>query len=562
MSAPAALLNIRKDAFQPVLGAGDGRIPFIRLLVWLSAAGGSMLFYPQQNAWPVACIAAALTLPSLLALRHPFWQRILALAGLAVDVVAASLLILRTGGFSSPFAALYFVTTGEALVLFSARGAVLAALAASALGLANLHPGVDARAAAGYGLASGLLLLASVLLGAAGRNPGLRPATVLRPRTVEEVERQLALLAEDHHRLKATYRETAAIARAQKGQIADLTLVRDALTSAWTAPTAEEGMGRLLRAAASAVDAPWAALWLSAGDEPLLCLWAHKGPVAASLLWNPIRLDDGTPPSALRSECEQRLSLAAPRSCVPKDGAGEGSDAGQDGPVAVHSLLLRTPERILGILAVARPSPFQNEDAARAEWLAGHLVPAISGLLAAHRLELQTRRAEGCRMVCEALASCRSLGEWCSALATAARSMTGAQHVTVFAVDTLSGRLVPRASLGGVVNPADHLDLGIGTGVSGWVATRQRRILVPDLAAQKDLAGLNLVPPSVRSFLAVPVVYGGVAVGAVSVAHEQPHAFGAADAEALERAAQIAAPVVARFCGLTLAAHLPGPSSI
>ncbi|MGC8668508.1 MAG: GAF domain-containing protein [Chthonomonadales bacterium] len=553
-----ALQDVHDDALRPASGAADVRIPSIRLSVWIAASVGAYFFYPRTGAWPIAFAAACLTLPAFLATRRPALWRPLAIVGLAADLAAASLLVLLTGGFASPYAALYFVTTGEALVLFSTRGAVLAAIAASALGLVNLHAGVDVRAAVGYGLASGLLLLAAVLLGAHGRGAGGRAGTVLQPRTTEEVERQLSLLVEEHHRLKAVFRETAALARNQKSQIADLTLVRDALAGTLAAATAEEGMEHLLRVATSELNAPCAALWLADEGEPLLWLRRWKGDLAASLLHPPIRLDAYLSASAVRGICEERLASAAPRSPVPRGSSRDEAGASKDIPVCAHGLLLRKPQRVLGVVAVARTAPFGDDELARAAWLAEELAPAAYALVDRENTQRRLRYAEGTRLAWDAVSSCRDLGELCRALVEVASGMVQAQQATLFVLDALSGRLVPRASLGGVTNPVDHLDLGIGSGVSGWVASQRRRVLVPDLAAQKDLAGLNLVPSSVRSFLSVPMVHAGAAVGAISVAHEQPWAFRPADAQALEAIAEGAAPFVAQLCRLprtTLAAR-------
>ena len=543
-------LDIREQALTPIVRRADMRVPVIRLVVWVATAGSAALFYAQTQGWIVACAAVLLTLPVFLGARYPALVRPLELAGLAVDLAAASTLIFLTGGFASPYAALYFVTTGEALVLYGTRGAVLAALVASALGLANLHAGVDARAAAGYGLASGLLVLAAVLLGTAGKGIERRQGTVLPPRTAEDLEQQLSLLAEEHHKLKAVFRETASLARSQKAQLADLAFARDVLARALTAPSAEDGLDAVLRMVASALDAPCAALWLRDDDDPMFRLRALKGPVAVALLQKPIRVDADMPASSVRATCEERLAAAAPRAPGGESATRGQGDGGADAQIYVHGLVLRSPHRLLGILALARPDPFREEDAARASWLAEELVPAVHGLLTMEGMHRRLRYATGALQAWEAAASCSSLGELCTAFVEAACKMVQAQQATLFVLDAPSGRLIPRASTGSVVNPADHVDLGMGSGVSGWVAGRQRRILVPDLAAQGELANLNLVPPSVRSFASVPVTQGGIAVGAISVGHDQPYAFRDPDVDALERMAACAASAIMEMGGI------------
>ncbi|MGC9398775.1 MAG: PAS domain S-box protein [Anaerolineae bacterium] len=121
----------------------------------------------------------------------------------------------------------------------------------------------------------------------------------------------------------------------------------------------------------------------------------------------------------------------------------------------------------------------------------------------------------------------------------------GYHHVGLFLLDQEQRSLHLHSKAGGIQEffAADHR-LQVGQGIVGWVAERQQRLLVNDVAA--DERYLNLYPDAVptRAELSVPVRVGEDLVGVLDVQSPQRDAFDADDILVLETLAdQIAVAI-------------------
>ena len=99
------------------------------------------------------------------------------------------------------------------------------------------------------------------------------------------------------------------------------------------------------------------------------------------------------------------------------------------------------------------------------------------------------------------------------------------ENCTLFLLDAAGQRLEARATQGRVVNLLDHIGFARGHGVSGWVAAQGRPLHIADLAQEPNLLHVEMIPPRVRSFLAVPLCLDNAIVGVLNVSHARAHAF-------------------------------------
>jgi len=88
---------------------------------------------------------------------------------------------------------------------------------------------------------------------------------------------------------------------------------------------------------------------------------------------------------------------------------------------------------------------------------------------------------------------------------------------------------------------SQHVQLGVGRGITGWVARTGRPALVSDVRAD---ARYVMLQPTVRSELAVPLAVAGEVRGVVNVDSDRLDAFTSADQELLEALAVQAAKVI------------------
>jgi len=440
---------------------------------------------------------------------------------LAVELAAATVIVNLTGGFSSPFAALYFVTTGEAFALFGLSGAIRSALAASALGLAHLGPQVSLREAAAYGASEALLFLAAAILGAADWLRRRRAATVLPPRTPAELERQLDRLCEQGERLRAAHRDAMAALRQQAAAAAAATLRADLLACAIGEEEPAEAGERLLQVTLRSFGAASGALWTAEPGRTGLILAASQGAAAPVLADVFIDAGPDVPPVDVRRQCAGALAMA-----LPREGQGEPS---------VIACVLRHGERLLGALALAAPAGARFPDDAQRRLL------ALSDIIAQVRrhlewtARLQRRVREACLIyeIAGLAQTAPDADAFFAELAALMERALPAESCVLYGIDPAEGRLVVRAARGRPVNPLEHRQFGPGSGLAGWVADRRRQLLLPDLHRVPALLEGEAVLPRERSYLASPLAAGGRVLGVAALTHSRPGAFSAEDARLL-----------------------------
>jgi diguanylate cyclase (GGDEF)-like protein len=425
-------------------------------------------------------------------------------------------------------------------------------LAMAAAGL--VHYGFGARRAAliVYAVSAGLLLLCAALL-FRQRKPR---DTVLRRRTLEDVEEQVEILQEQNRQLRATCQELRAAAREQQGRMADLSVGQKVLAASAEEADADALHERVLSALMEAFGAGGAALWLRSAAGDRMEARAVVGQVAPILRDEPVPTAPDSQPSDIRRACEERLQAAAPHPrplSRPRSGeserkaGGEGTGVREEG-TDLLSALLREGDNLLGVIAFCGASGgrFSPEVSTRLAALAPTITLAVVNVEQRARLRRNVREMSILHEMSNLVQTATDPDELYSAVVDLVGRVVSYENCTVFILDAQEKRLIPRATRGRVVNLIDHIPFAHGSGISGWVAQQRKQLFIPDLTKEPGLLNVELIPPRVRSFLSVPMVVQENLIGVLNVSHSRPYAFSPEDARVLSILAGQAAVTLER----------------
>ena len=111
------------------------------------------------------------------------------------------------------------------------------------------------------------------------------------------------------------------------------------------------------------------------------------------------------------------------------------------------------------------------------------------------------------------------------------------ENATLFVLDRDTRTLVDAATVGERIDLIGHVRFERGRGFSSWVAQSRKPVLLNDLHREGGSEA-----PTVRSFLAVPILVSGDLVGVVNLSHSRPGAF---DEESAKRISLMMLPVSA-----------------
>lgn len=96
---------------------------------------------------------------------------------------------------------------------------------------------------------------------------------------------------------------------------------------------------------------------------------------------------------------------------------------------------------------------------------------------------------------------------------------------TLYLRNEKADRLDEVASLGERVEPISFLRIGQGTGLSGWAASTKKPVLLADRPETTDFEG----EITFRSFMSLPLLIDGEALGVLNLGCHQPKVFGQKD---------------------------------
>jgi diguanylate cyclase (GGDEF)-like protein len=111
------------------------------------------------------------------------------------------------------------------------------------------------------------------------------------------------------------------------------------------------------------------------------------------------------------------------------------------------------------------------------------------------------------------------------------------ENATLFVLDRDTHTLIEAATVGERIDLIGHVRFDRGLGFSSWVAQSRKPVLLNDLHREGGSEA-----PTVRSFLAVPILVSGDLVGVINLSHSRPGAF---DEESAKRIALMMLPVSA-----------------
>lgn len=114
------------------------------------------------------------------------------------------------------------------------------------------------------------------------------------------------------------------------------------------------------------------------------------------------------------------------------------------------------------------------------------------------------------------------------------------RSASLFVLSRDSDKLEEVCSIGRTVDLIDFVNFNMGSGISAWVAQKQRAIVLNNL--RKSQGGSHT-----KSFLSVPLVFSGEVKGVISLAHDEPDAFTRSDTEIMGIVASLLALIVERI---------------
>jgi signal transduction histidine kinase len=202
----------------------------------------------------------------------------------------------------------------------------------------------------------------------------------------------------------------------------------------------------------------------------------------------------------------------------------------REGIKAAAAVPLLHQGEILGILWVAnrRSDPFTEEQVETLSTLASHAATALKN---ARLHDAAVRRGEELAALLRATQTVMAgldLKVILERIVTEASRIAGVPHVTAYLADREAGILRPGATTGGRL--PDHFEIPLGTSFSGTAATTGQPLFVADtrddprkMLTDRD-RGFDL-----RTYLGLPIMVRGEAVGVLAFYTEAPREYGEAE---------------------------------
>lgn len=556
----------------------ERRITQCRLAVWLASLLFAFVFFRLNHpmAWQVAAfgVFSALLWPLVhgnyptIAFRNRripenlpeeamdaaaelAASRLPALVEVGLDLLAVTALVDVSGGFASAFSPLCFLVILEAFFLLESSSAIYTALVAALFNLLHFRLGVTSHSAVVYGVATGTLIASAILIGRQRGNRQEEPSLLffgaksgIHPKTrfTELLEQQLQDLETAHHQLRENYREVTQLHREQKNQLVQLRAAEQLFQASLESEEPLEGYSRLLRILMEIMDAGGGVLWLRPRGTEQFQAQAVEGRVAPNFDTEPIPGVQTQAAGELRGLCEARLSAAAPKS-APRPGSRkvvelsgeEAEEAASLAARAVAVVLLRDPRldygapgSLLGAIGICdprQPNRFTAADLDRLATLSAPFALALDNVEQRVQAVRRVREVSLLYDLSRLVQGATDMEQIYQAVVMQVQQVVPCENCTLFLLDAAHSRLEARATRGRVVNLLDHVAFDLGTGISGWVAGRGKPLIIGDLTEEPNLLNVEMIPPRIRSFIAIPLRVQDHIVGVINVSHSRPHAF-------------------------------------
>jgi diguanylate cyclase (GGDEF)-like protein len=465
----------------------------------------------------------------------------------AIDAASALVVIGTTGGASSPFAPLLFLTGFEAQSLQGMPAGLAHALTGSLVAFAASGRTLSSVISSAILLL--VLCLQSLLLHRLGLPRAVR-STLMPERTVEDLELLLEAVEDQNRQLRQKHKEmNSAVRRSQSGT-EEAAVRYQLLAESLEETDVELAYRAVLDILKDHLDAEAGVVWALDYLGEAFEVRATVGPVSPVVRSEPIQLTSDLQASGVRKLSEQRLLLAVPESRMENSRPQERDgivDPISDRPNVIAAAL-RVGDRIVGSIALACPTQgrFLEGDAAR---LSGH---AVAAGLAVRTVEQRAALERGLREISILhdmnllVQNAPDLAQIYEQIVELAAKVVPFENCTLFRLTGEPVHLEAAATQGRQINLMEHVPFEHGAGVSAFVASHRKQLFVEDLTREPGLLNAELMPPRVRSFISVPMVVRDHVIGAINVSHAQASAFTREQARMLSLLAGQAALTIER----------------
>ena len=99
------------------------------------------------------------------------------------------------------------------------------------------------------------------------------------------------------------------------------------------------------------------------------------------------------------------------------------------------------------------------------------------------------------------------------------------ENTALFLLDKPNKKLEAHAARGRAVNLLEHFAFEKGKGVSGWVASRGKPIVINDMDKAPNALNRDSLPSRIRSFVAMPMRVNNNVIGVLHLSDSEPNVF-------------------------------------
>ena len=140
-------------------------------------------------------------------------------------------------------------------------------------------------------------------------------------------------------------------------------------------------------------------------------------------------------------------------------------------------------------------------------------------------LREKTREAVVLHQICETVSGNLDLDPVLRDIVDIAVQVTKADSCLIYLLSPRRDELVLRASKDPHPKLIGRIRLGLGEGITGWVAQHGRPVAIPSNAGDDPRFKLFHTLPEDRhqAFLSVPIIVKHEVIGVINVSHQQPH---------------------------------------
>ena len=142
-------------------------------------------------------------------------------------------------------------------------------------------------------------------------------------------------------------------------------------------------------------------------------------------------------------------------------------------------------------------------------------------------LRERTREVEMLHRISESISSTLDLASVLKHIVEVVVEVTKADSCLLYLVSVNRDELVLRASKNPHPKLIGRISLGLGEGITGWVAQEKVRVVIPRNASDDTRFRFfhNLPEDRYQAFVSLPIVTKGIVVGVINIQHKRPKRY-------------------------------------